>query len=50
MYKINLKPFRDFLHSKQIGGVILLGCVCISLVIANSSLGIDLENLLSYEI
>lgn len=50
MYKINLKPFRDFLHSKQIGGVILLGCVCISLVIANSSLGSDLENLLSYEI
>jgi NhaA family Na+:H+ antiporter len=49
MSKIILKPFRDFLRSEQIGGVILLFCVLISLLIANSNFGDKLENLLSYE-
>ncbi len=50
MSKLNLKPSRDFLRSEQIGGVILLFCVLISLLIANSNLGNKLENMLSYEI
>lgn len=49
MSKINLKPFRDFLRSEQIGGVILLCCVLISLLIANSNLGEELESILSYK-
>lgn len=44
---INLKPFRDFFRSGQIGGIILICCVIISLLIANSSLGEGFENLLA---
>lgn len=36
---INLKPFKDFIYSGQIGGVILIICVIISLIIANSGWG-----------
>ena len=34
---INLQAFKDFLRSGQIGGVLLMICVVISLIIANSS-------------
>ncbi|MFA4869808.1 MAG: Na+/H+ antiporter NhaA [Pedobacter sp.] len=34
---INLQAFKDFFRSGQIGGIILLVCVAISLFIANSS-------------
>lgn len=34
---INLQAFRDFFRSGQIGGILLLCCVAISLLIANSS-------------
>ncbi|MDP2414584.1 Na+/H+ antiporter NhaA [Daejeonella sp.] len=44
--QINLKPFRDFFLSEQIGGIILLFCVIISLSVANSSLANSFENLL----
>ncbi|WP_411274692.1 Na+/H+ antiporter NhaA [Daejeonella sp.] len=44
---INLKTFRNFFRSKQIGGIILLFCVVISLIIANSSLGKKFEDFLS---
>ena len=44
---INLKPFRDFFRSGQIGGIVLICCVVISLLIANSSLGEGFENLLA---
>jgi NhaA family Na+:H+ antiporter len=44
---INLKPFRDFLRSKQIGGIILILCVIISLIIANSNFGEAFENFLN---
>lgn len=44
---INLKPFRNFFRSEQIGGIILICCVIISLLIANSSLGESFENLLA---
>ena len=47
---INLKPFKDFLKSEQIGGVILIICVIVSLIIANSNLGAAFENLLSTKI
>lgn len=36
---LNLQAFRDFFRSGQIGGVLLLLCVAISLFIANSSFG-----------
>lgn len=49
-FRINLKPFQDFMRSEQIGGVMLLACVCISLLIANSSLGQHLETLLAQKI
>ncbi|MEO8794305.1 MAG: Na+/H+ antiporter NhaA [Daejeonella sp.] len=35
---INLKPFNDFLESEKTGGIILIVCVVISLIIANTSL------------
>ena len=44
--QINLKPFRDFFLSEQIGGIILLLCVIISLTVANSSLANSFEDLL----
>lgn len=44
---INLKTFRNFFRSKQIGGILLLFCVVISLAIANSGLGKKFEDLLS---
>lgn len=47
---INLKPFKDFLKSEQIGGVILIICVIVSLIIANSNSGAAFENLLSKKI
>ena len=46
---INLKPFRDFFRSEQIGGIILIFSVLVSLSIANSSLGAGFEKLLSTE-
>ncbi len=46
---INLKPFKEFLQSEFAGGIILLGCVIVSLIIANSPLGPGLENILDTE-
>ncbi len=46
---INLKPFRNFFRSEQIGGVILIFSVVISLSIANSTLGESFEKLLAAE-
>ena len=47
---INLKPFKEFLQSEFAGGIILLGCVILSLIIANSSLGPGFENILRTEL
>ena len=44
---INLKSFKDFFRSEQIGGIILIFCVIISLTIANSNLGEAFESLLA---
>ena len=47
---INLKPFKEFVQSESLGGVILIICVVISLMIANSPLAGALENLLNTEL
>jgi NhaA family Na+:H+ antiporter len=47
---INLRPFKEFLKSGSAGGVILLLCVVVSLLIANSSIGPSFQNLLDYNI
>lgn len=44
---INLQAFKDFFRSGQIGGIILLVCVAISLFIANSSYAQDFSDILS---
>ncbi|HYK75931.1 MAG TPA: Na+/H+ antiporter NhaA [Daejeonella sp.] len=48
--KINLQPFRDFFRSEQIGGVILIFCVLISLLVANSAWGKGFESLLQQQL
>lgn len=47
---LNLQAFKDFLRSGQIGGVILLVCVAISLFIANSSYANSFSELLATEL
>ncbi|MBN8622819.1 MAG: Na+/H+ antiporter NhaA [Flavobacteriales bacterium] len=42
--------FKKFLHSSQSSGIILILCVAISLLIANSSLGESFQNLLDKNI
>lgn len=44
---INIKPFKRFFSSQSNGGIILMLCVVISLIIANSSLGSSFNDLLS---
>lgn len=46
---INLKPFKEFLQSGSLGGVILILCVLVALIIANSPLGASFEVLLAKE-
>ncbi len=47
---ISLTAFKEFFRSKSIGGVILILCVIISLIIANSSLGKGFHDLLASKI
>lgn len=44
---INLNAFRKFFRSKSIGGIILILCVIVSLLIANSAWGPEMERLLA---
>ena len=44
-----IKSFRNFFRSGTIGGIILIGCVIVSMCIANSTWGPHLENILAYE-
>lgn len=46
---INLKPFKDFFKSQTTGGILLIFCVMISLLIANSSWSNGFERFLSTE-
>jgi NhaA family Na+:H+ antiporter len=45
--KINLNIFQKFFQSGKVGGIILLFCVIISLIIANSSLATNFSTFLS---
>lgn len=47
---INLKPLRNFFKSSFAGGLILLACVAISLIIANSPVRTSFENFLNQEV
>lgn len=47
---INIEAFRIFFKSQSAGGIILIGCVVLSLIIANSSLGKLFEDFLATEI
>lgn len=46
---INLKIFTRFFHSSSAGGIILLICVAVSLLIANSSWAANFQQLLNTE-
>ncbi|MFM6976105.1 MAG: Na+/H+ antiporter NhaA [Sphingobacteriaceae bacterium] len=46
---INLKPFREFFQSGQLGGILLIFCVIISLILANSTWGPSFNKLLNTE-
>lgn len=48
--KINLKVFKDFLRSGQIGGILLLISVVISLIIANSPLYESFASILHHQL
>jgi NhaA family Na+:H+ antiporter len=47
---LNLQAFKDFLRSGQIGGILLMVCVVISLFIANSGYREEFSNLLSTDL
>ncbi|WEK18093.1 MAG: Na+/H+ antiporter NhaA [Candidatus Pedobacter colombiensis] len=47
---LNLQAFKDFFRSGQIGGVILLVCVAVSLFIANSSYASAFSTLLATDL
>lgn len=47
---INLKTFKEFFRSSSAGGIILLFCVVLSLIIANTGAGEGFNELLSTEI
>jgi NhaA family Na+:H+ antiporter len=47
---INLTVFKKFFESQSSGGILLVICVIISLLIANSSLGPSFENFLSIQL
>ena len=47
--RINLKVFQQFFRAEQIGGLILIFCVALSLIIANTSAGGAFQNLLNSE-
>lgn len=45
--KINLTVFKKFFHSGKVGGIILLICVIISLIIANTNAAAEFSNFLA---
>ncbi|KGO08721.1 Na+/H+ antiporter NhaA [Elizabethkingia bruuniana] len=44
--KINLNIFKDFVQSSNFGGFLLFLCVVISMIVANTSMAVPLQNLL----
>ncbi|KAA9332737.1 Na+/H+ antiporter NhaA [Adhaeribacter soli] len=47
---INLQVFKEFLKSGSVGGFILIGCLIVSLIIANSPIGPAFANILALEL
>lgn len=47
---INLKTFKEFFSSSSAGGILLLACVAVSLIIANSPSAIDFNDFLNREV
>lgn len=47
---INLKVFKAFSDSSSAGGMLLIACVIISLIVANTGLSTDFENFLAIKI
>lgn len=45
--RIYLDTFKKYVHSNSVGGIILIGCVLLSLIIANLPAGRSFENLLN---
>ena len=50
MAKFNVKVFRDFFSSSSSGGILLIFCVLVSLVIANTGYGANYIQFLNKEI
>jgi NhaA family Na+:H+ antiporter len=50
MGTINVRSFRQFFKSTSSGGIILIACVFISLLIANTAAGPYFDNFLSYQL
>ena len=50
MKSINQKTFSDFFKSEQVGGLILILCVLISLLIANSFLNDGFSSILNHQL
>lgn len=48
--KINITAFKNFISSQFFGGILLIICVILSLIVANSSFGSLLENFLAQEL
>jgi NhaA family Na+:H+ antiporter len=48
--KINLSAFKNFFHSGKVGGILLLTCVIISLLIANSAAKDNFSSFLTRQI
>ncbi|WP_242918671.1 Na+/H+ antiporter NhaA [Pontibacter liquoris] len=48
--KLNVASFKNFLKSGSVGGFILISCVVISLILANSPLGPAFTQVLAHEI
>lgn len=46
---INLKPFKEFIQSGSVGGLLLIVCVLVSLLVANTAAGPVFENFLGTE-
>src|SRR5690606_23011362 len=47
---INKTVFKNFFESQSAGGILLIICVVLSLIVANSSLGPTLENFLNIQL
>jgi NhaA family Na+:H+ antiporter len=48
--RINFQSFTEFLQSGSVGGIILIGCVLISMLLANTSVGPAFEELLGWQL